>query len=382
MKKRLRIAVLLLTGIVFFGTNQAQEEIIIGKKYTMRSAVLGEDRAYWVALPADYSNSKYLPQQYPVVYLLDGDANFNSFTSLQQSLAKGPYAMIPQMIVVGVLNTDRTRDMTPTPAGRTAFYDKQQTMFRNSGGNASFIRFLEKELRPRIDSQFRTNGFNTLVGHSFGGLTAVNILLNHTPLFNSYIIIDPSLWWDNEVILRQADSLLPKKDFARRNIYVAHAWKEIVPQDTTTDHQRAIRYFGDLLERTQPKGLRWHWQYYPNEDHGTITIPAAYDALKFIYKGQQVHVKQAVDDPDLVVRHYANLSKQLGITVQPSEPYLDWMGNYCLTVNRPEPAIRFYQQSVAIYPRSKNTCLQLAKAWRQKGDTTLAAQWERRAEKL
>lgn len=340
----------------------AQEEIVIGKKYAMASAVLGEQRAYWVSLPPDYNSTKYLPQRYPVVYLLDGDANFHSFTGLLQYLAKGPYAMIPQMIVVGILNTDRTRDLTPTAAGREAFFDKKQTMFINSGGGENFIRFLEKELRPTIDSQFRTNGYSILTGHSFGGLTAVNILLNHTELFNSYIIMDPSLWWDNQLLLKQADSLLPRKDFAHRNVYVSLAHKESVPQDTTTDMESSIRYFGEALHRYQPKGLRWHWKYYENEDHGTVSVPASFDALKFIFQGHQVHVKQAVDDPAMVTRHFAALSKQLGVPVHPSEAYLDWMGNYCLSINHPEKAVLFYQQAVALYPGSSYSQAQLAKA--------------------
>lgn len=344
----------LISGLFFTVAALAQGNIIIGQKYSLPSALLGEPRDYWVYLPPGYNDTTYAPARYPVVYLLDGDANFHSFTGIQEILAQGPYASIPQMIVVGILNTDRTRDLTPSPAGRKAYYDPKATLYANSGGNDRFIAFLQKELRPRIDSAYRTSGYNILQGHSFGGLTAVNLLLHHTQLFNAYVIIDPSLWWDQQLMLRQADSILPRKDFTGTSIYVAMAHKEVVPQDTTTDHPMAIRAFSGQLQRLRPRGLRWQFRYYGDDDHGTVPLPAAFDGLKFIFSGHQVHVKQAVQDPSLITHHYAALSAKLGFSFKPTERYLDWLGNYCLRTGRKEQATAIFRMAAEIYPQSRH----------------------------
>ncbi|REG98429.1 alpha/beta hydrolase-fold protein [Flavobacterium aquicola] len=360
--------VLLLFILFYASSSFSQDSITIGSRHHIFSKVLNEERNFWIYLPPDYNNKKFAPAKYPVVYLLDAENNFHSFTGIQHSLAKGPYAMIPQMIVVGITNTNRTRDLTPTEANRQAFFDKSKKFFDQSGGNKNFISFLETELRPYIDSRYRTSGYNILNGHSFGGLTAVNILLHHTKLFNAYTIIDPSLWWDNEIMIKKTDSIFNKKDFENRSIYVAMANKISIPQDTTTDMARGIRKFEKLLTSKNPKNLRWAFKYYENEDHGTVPIPAEYDGLRFIFKEHLVQVKEAMQNPSLVEQQFAKLSKQTGFTFIPTESYLDWMGNFCLEKKQTDNALAFFMMAKKYYPNSGNVYLSLGKAYENKGE--------------
>ncbi|WP_163397709.1 alpha/beta hydrolase [Flavobacterium fluviatile] len=352
----------LLFVLLPYANSFCQDSIVIGSKHHIFSKALNEERNFWIYLPPDYNSKKFAPAKYPVVYLLDAESNFHSFTGLQQSLAKGPYAMTPQMIVVGICNTNRTLDLTPTESNRVAFYDKSKKFFKQSGGNKNFITFLVKELRPYIDSNYRTSGYNILNGHSFGGLTATNILLHNTKLFNSYVIIDPSLWWDEEIMIKKADSIFNTKDFEQRSIYVAMANKISIPQDTTTDMARGIRKFEKLLKEKKPKNLRWNFKFYENEDHGTIPIPAEYDGLRFIFKEHLVQVKEAVHNPGLVSQQYAKLSKETGFSFLPSESFLDWMGNFCLERDQVNSAVTFFQLAKTYYPNSKNAYLSLEKA--------------------
>ena len=347
----LAFTILLISGAK--GQNQVQSNsVTIGTKHKLKSHILNEEREYWVSLPADYYTSKYTPAKYPVVYLLDGDANFHSFTGMVQALSSGAYSKTPQMIVVGILNTDRTRDLTPSASSRAAFFDKSVPLYKNSGGNALFIRFLENELIPHIDSSYRTDDYKILTGHSFGGLTAVNILLNHTSLFNAYIAIDPSLWWDNSLLLKQADSLFKKKEFKGAALFTGRAFKESVPEDTTTDMPRSNIAFHQLLDKYKPAGLKYKHQYYANDDHGTIPVPASYDALKFIFREHRIHVKQAVKDPSLVTKSFERLSKDLHHRFSPSESWLDWMGSYCLKIGKPDKASDFFRMAAELYPDS------------------------------
>ena len=364
--------ILLLLCAVCINTITAQDSIVIGARHKIYSSVLKEERNYWVYLPVSYSSALFQPAKYPVVYLLDAESNFHSFTGIVQSLSKGPYAMIPEMIVVGITNTDRTRDLTPTVASNQAFFNNRKIVDKGTGRNKLFLQFLADELRPVIDSVYRTSGYNILNGHSFGGLTAVNALLNNTSMFNAYNIIDPSLWWDDMVMLKQADSILSNKNFSHTNIFVAHANKENIPQDTTTNMQRGINGFHKQLQTKAALNLHWQYKFYKEEDHGTVPIPAAYDGLRYIFLNHLVQVKQAVDDTLLVERQYKLLSEKTDFAFHPSEAYFDWMGNYCLSLKKYASALYFYKQACLYYSQSGHAYLAAGRAFLKSADKQLA----------
>ena len=119
------------------------------------------------------------------------------------------------------LNTDRTRDFTPTCSaarrdGTICPYDKPA-----GGGAEQFHRFLIEELRLEVENKVPANGTNFLVGHSYAGLFTLQTLSNHPESFDSYIAIDPSLWWDRGVFLQQAAKNVYQKDFSGKHLYVA-----------------------------------------------------------------------------------------------------------------------------------------------------------------
>ena len=154
--------------------------------------------------------SLFKSQRYPVVYLLDGDAHFYSVAGMIHQLSEvNGNTLFPEMIVVGIPNTDRMRDLTPThsPTG----YTGDSTGVGSSGGGEIFMSFIEKELIPYIDSLYPTAPYKVFIGHSLGGLTVINALLHHTRLFNSYIAIDPSMWWQNQLLLKQSGNILDPK---------------------------------------------------------------------------------------------------------------------------------------------------------------------------
>jgi len=181
--------------ILLTGTSHAQidNKIVIGKVDSVYSTILKEQRKVWVYVP-NINNAQQSPgQRYPVVYLLDGDGHFESVVGMIQQLSQvNGNTIVPEMIVVGIPNTDRTRDLTPTHiASDPPMMDSNSS--KNTGGGENFAAFLEKELMPHIDSSYPTQPFKTLIGHSFGGLTVMHIITNHTKLFNAYIAIDPSM---------------------------------------------------------------------------------------------------------------------------------------------------------------------------------------------
>ena len=328
--------------------------IKIGEKHTLHSNILNEERPYWIYLPPDYNNKTYAPAKYPVVYLLDGDMTFHAFTGIMQYLSKLPYPLIPQMIVVGIPNTNRTRDLTPSKAGRTAYFNKEEQLYKDSGGNDDFFSFIKDELNTAIEKKYRTNGYRILVGHSFGGLTVINALLKQSSFFNAFVAIDPSLWWDNELMKKEFSAIPKNRDFSGKSLFIARANKTLTPQDTTTDMQRSILAFQQSLENNSLTGLRYKTQFYQNEDHGTISVPAAYDALKFIFDGYLIQVKQAVFQPAIVSESFKKLSLKHNFRFDPPESYLDWMGNYATSIGQKENALKFFQMNLDLYPQSLN----------------------------
>jgi predicted alpha/beta superfamily hydrolase len=111
-KYSLYLYIVLLHFIQF--NTYAQENITIGTKHSLYSETLKENRPYWIYLPKGYNDTIYAPAKYPVVYLLDGDRHHHSFAGIQEFFSHGPYASLPEFIVVSILNTDR--DLTPTHA--------------------------------------------------------------------------------------------------------------------------------------------------------------------------------------------------------------------------------------------------------------------------
>lgn len=122
------------------------------------------------------------------------------------------------MVVVAILNTDRTRDLTPTHV-----LDGIYSRYETSGGAENFTAFIGKELMPYIETHYPVAPYRTLIGHSFGGLFVINTLIHHTDMFSAYIAIDPSLWWDDQKLMKQAEHALGENRFKNKSLYFAIA---------------------------------------------------------------------------------------------------------------------------------------------------------------
>lgn len=238
----------------------------LGKTVEIESKILNEKRVLNIYLPEGYNEKDTI--HYPVIYLLDGsaDEDFIHVVGLVQFDNFSWVNLLPKTIVVGIANVDRQRDFTyPTTI------EKDKKDYPTTGNSAKFITFLEKELQPFITKQYKVNATKTLLGQSLGGLLATEILFTKPTLFNQYIIVSPSLWWDNESLLAKKPmfAALPGKT----NVYIAVGKEgKIMERDAKTLYNLLHKY----------KNLNTGFQYFPNKNHATIYHEALYKAFEWL----------------------------------------------------------------------------------------------------
>jgi predicted alpha/beta superfamily hydrolase len=370
MRFLLRSCLLLVFPVV--GQAQAPaaaRTITIGRIDSVWSPTLKENRNYIVYTPPGYAQSPYLPRAYPVLYLLDGDAHFHSVTGLLQFLGTGINGtyVVPEMIVVAIPNTNRTRDLSPTAAA-AGFDGKPTPEFMRGGGGPNFLKFIKTELIPHIDSTMRTEPYRILVGHSLGGITAIDALYTMPETFNAYIAIDPSLWWDNQILLKRAKDYFAKPAPAARTLFVGQANTLADTEAVPNIHFRSIRQFDTLMAQPSNKsGIRYAFKYYADDNHGSVPLIAEYDALHFIFDSYKLDAQKAVSRPALITEHFSKVSAALGYPVRPPEKFLDRIAGLDTA-----KTIGVLTLNTELYPKSAHAFQVLGSALLARRDTAKA----------
>ncbi|MDB4877393.1 MAG: hypothetical protein JWM41_3839 [Gemmatimonadetes bacterium] len=354
MRSFLRCCLLALLPAAAHAQAAAPGTIIIGTTDSIYSPALKEYRKYEIYTPPSYRQSTYLPRAYPVLYLLDGDAHFHSVTGLLQILGTGVNGtyVVPEMIVIAIPNTDRTRDLTPTHAA-AGVDGKPAPAFATSGGMPTFLQFVKSELIPHVDSTYRTEPYRVLVGHSFGGIATIDALYTIPETFNAYVAIDPSLWWDNQTLLKQANAYFSKRAPAARTLFVGQANTKDPSDPSKNVHFNSIVEFNKLLLENNKSGIRYAYKYYDDDDHGSVPMIAEYDALRFIFSAYKANLVAAMDRPASIVDHFAKLSSELGYRVKPPERMVDQLGTIELSRDTTK-AVALMQINTELYPTSSH----------------------------
>ncbi len=358
--------------------------IEIGKIDSVYSKSLAEERKIFVYLPAA---AKDTSKRFPVLYLLDGDDHFASVSGIVKYFAER--SVCPDMIIIGIPNTDRTRDLTPT---RSLLYPdgSKSDDLKSSGGGEKFVSFIKNELMPHVDSLYPVAPYKLLIGHSFGGLTVMNILINHPNLFNAYIAVDPSMWWDKQKLLNQARQVFTQQKFAGKSFYMGIANTMPSGMDTlqvridttgTTFHIRSILQLKDILLHNKSNGLNFNYAYYKNDDHGSSPLITEYDGLRFIfsyYKTPQLVFDQLLDKNNHTdaakgfTEHYLEVSKNLGYTVLPPEDQINGYVGFLAGSGQPQKALQLLNLNIKNYPKSADVFDSLGDFYKAQKDKTKA----------
>ena len=350
---------LILVLLVLFISSNALAQPAAGAitKITIKSAVLGEDRVILVRTPAGYETNKL---SYPVLYMTDGDAHIRHTASSIEFLTGN--GRISDLIVVGIPNTDRTRDLTPTKSTNKNAAGENQ--FPTSGGADNFLKFIETELIPQIEKQYRIQPYRILAGHSLGGLFAIHSMITKPSLFNSYIAVSPSLQWENGEPLKRAEEFLKNQKQMRTTLYVS------IGNETG----RIAESFDQLkafLATTNIKDFEWQAERMSDEDHGSVVLRSHYFGLRKVYEGWQaprdLNSATAVAGLKSADAHYKKLSEKFGYTIPVPENLINQMGYQFLFDSKPEDAIAVFKANVERYPASANVYDSLAEAYERQG---------------
>lgn len=364
-----------INGIQAQTTQNQPNPIAFGTRDIIHSKILNEQRNIWVYVPNSASSEIYTKQRYPVVYLLDGSSHFATVVSMIRQLSSSYDC--PEMIVVGILNTDRMRDFTLTHMDSFQVLDLVDIVtLKNSGGGENFISFIEKELMPHIDSLYPTSPYRILIGHSAGGLAVMNILIHHTDLFKTYVAIDPIMSWDNQKFLKETKKVLANNTYSGVSLFLGIANTMKVGMDTikvkkdttkSTEHIRSLFELRDYLNFNKQNQLKYAYRFYSNDNHGSIPLIAEYDALRFIFNYFHFDVFN-LNDYRNIENLYENISKNFGYKVKPPESMVNSLANQCLYIKLSEEALYFLKLNVINYPESYNVYNSMGDFYAAKGD--------------
>ena len=389
MKKRKIVITIIIMCLCFKGIaqfNQNQEkQIVIGKVDSLYSNILQEQREVWIHIPEDFDNTK----QYPVIYVLDASQHFYVITGMLKQLI--PW-QIPNSIIVGITNTDRTRDYTPTNVPFQRGH-KSET----SGGASNFIKFIDEELKPFINNKYPTENNNTIIGHSTGGLFVLFSFLHHENSFDNYLAIDPSLWWDKENLVNETQELLNTGNRKEKSLYVAVANSIGKAMDTVkvrkdktepTEQIRANLNFHDLLVKNS-KELNFTWEYFENENHGSVVIPAQYNGLRSIFSWFPFPEMWRFNTPkeysakeltEPFISHYKKLSTRMKREIKPDWQLLNDVGFFMLDGhNLPEKALAYIEMNADFYPNESKSFVALGNYFLSQKDKLKAIKYYKKA---
>jgi uncharacterized protein len=357
-----RISWAVVGFVLICATHGIAAPIECGERFTLHSKILGEDRTVFVSVPASYTRGT---QRYSVLYLTDAQWQFDQSRTSAAFFARN--GLMPEIIIVGVANSDRTRDLYATKAD---FKQNGRTIAFPTSGNADqFLEFLEKELIPWVESTYRTTPLRILAGHSAGGNFALHTMRVRPGFFQAIIAASPWLAWDDARELKQLVPFLESTEVKTRVLFVTYANED---HEMGPEMKTDVETFIKAVRARKDASLTWASATYPEETHDSTVIKSYYDALRMVFDGwsfprdTQNKLMGSLDD---VEAHYARFGERLGYTQLPPEDIVNDLGYQLLGLKNVDQSLAAFHYNSEIYPQSANVWDSLADALEQAGKT-------------
>ncbi|WP_188055270.1 alpha/beta hydrolase [Sphingosinithalassobacter sp. CS137] len=245
----------------------AGQQIGFGTSYRLTSTAMDAERTVNVWAPPGCDAESACP----ALYVIDGGLAQDWYHIAGLSHLGGLSGMYPAMVVVGIETGDRVNELAPTASDPEILAE-----YPTAGQAERFRRHLADEVIPFVEARYSLTGERAVIGESLAGLFIVDTFLTQPDLFDSYLAISPSLWWDRVAVGRTAGAALDAQDGAERRLYLTVA-------DKGGLHQLGMDLLVAALRQRAPEGLRWTYVPRPDEAHSTIYHGAALDALRWAY---------------------------------------------------------------------------------------------------
>jgi predicted alpha/beta superfamily hydrolase len=355
MKKGL-ILLVLISIALFYMTNPcdaqiSREVVVIGEHIKLYSDVLKEERSVLIHLPAGYEQSQ---ENYPVLYVLDG-GSVPSFSIVTGTVERTAYGMIPNMIVVGIRNTDRDRDMFP------------MKLENNSGGGAdNFMEFFSKELIPFVDKNYRTDNYRTLSGTSNSAFFAIYVLLKKPHLFSSYLASSPTLLeWFEDRLYKKFSELKTKDEALNKTLYLIYG------ENDFRSILKSVPKLNKILEENTPDEFKWKVELAKDEGH--VPSNSVSKGLQFMFSGWKYPREKlnATTFPE-VETYYNQLAEEHGLEAEISIAVLLDLASNLFRNNKIDEALEVYKLNIKLYPGNSYAHYYLGLAYEKKGEIALA----------
>ncbi len=362
--KNIRLVVIIIS--IHFQINaqfskNGNKEITIASVDSMYSKTLKEYRELWVHLPEKVKEG----EKYPVLYILDAPEQFYPVAGIVRHLEKWD---MPETIVIGIPNTDRTRDFTPTVVPPSP-----GEPYKNSGKYENFINFMECELAPYLKNKYPVDEMSTIVGYSLAGLFVVNTYVSHPRVFDKYLAIDPSVSWDDQTFVDTAEELLQKNNYQNKSLHVTVANSTAVDtirvrrmNDRHTEHLRANLNFHDILVENQ-QHLDVTWEYFPDDDHRSLIIPSMYSGIKNLFSWYKFKARWLFNTPkgysakeltDPYYTHFETLSTHFKREMKPDWEFVNDVATFLLeSHDLPQKAKAYLEVNLHFYPNESRSYL-------------------------
>lgn len=359
----MKYKIIISTLIAFITMQLYSQDVKIGVQDSIKSTILNEVRPIKILFPTSYK--KYKLKKYPVTYILDGDFLLHSSSGMIEYMSKT--GQIPEMIVVYISNTNRTRDFTPSKTSIN-YEGKEDESLKDSGGGKDFLKFLNTELIPYIDNSYRTNSFNTLIGRSFGGLIGGYDYLKKETNLDRYLLIDPSFWWNKQIVVNQIDSV-SLSDIKNKKLYISCS-DNFEFSDYIQKMRNSQELFYAKLKNQGVSNSNIKIEYFEDYTHGTVTIPSLHKGLLYIFDNYYLKGMK-YKTADEVVSHFSKFSKDNNAEFPPLEGMINWLAS--IQIDKDEGgAIKLYKLNTINYPESLNVHFNLAELYEKLNMTNQA----------
>lgn len=354
----IKIMIIISLTVNFWGCSKKEQtfiEINIGFSTSIQSEIFDKEREILIHLPVGYDESE---DHFPLMVMIDGPWHFNHVSTMSDFLMLAQHS--PGLIIVGVDHTNRLKDLTPPSETNPAD--------TSIGGADKFLAYIETEVIPYIEQNYRTSNYRILAGWSLGGLFTFHTMMNRPEVFDAYISLSPSLWREEK---RQARLVIDYLD-NNKNQFTSPLFMTMANEGGA--NLEGIEEIVEYMKNSSVDGLRWGYSHYPEESHISGTFRGWYDGLELIFKPMAelqslpyistLIEKQGIEAIDPA---YEGVSKLYGRSITISESLLNSIGYNYLDEEQVELAITVFNENVKRYPESPNVYDSLGDGYRAAG---------------